>query len=97
MPNIGTDLGEEILRLARKEVHRQTSVFRKASAQYRKDIAVMKRQISSLQRKVPPWKTRCSRVFPRCLPGLFAVLQLHAVNVRLESAVASMRERPSWK
>ena len=54
MPNIATVLKEEILRLARKEVHRQTSVLKKASAQYRKDIAEMKRRVSDLQRKITP-------------------------------------------
>ncbi len=54
MPNIAAVLKEEILRLARKEIRRQTNVLRKASAQYRKDIADMKRQVSDLQRKVVP-------------------------------------------
>jgi len=54
MPNIATVLKEEILRLARKEVRRQTNVLKKASAQYRKDIAEMKRRVSDLQRKVSP-------------------------------------------
>ena len=54
MPNIATVLKEEILRLARKEVRKQTNVLRKASAQYRKDIAEMKRRVSDLQRKVSP-------------------------------------------
>jgi DNA-binding transcriptional regulator YiaG len=54
MPNIATALRDEIVRLARKEVRRQTSVLRKASAQYRKDIAEMKRRVSDLRRKVTP-------------------------------------------
>ena len=52
MPNIATVLKEEILRLARKEIRRQTNVLKKASAQYRRDIARMKRQVSGLQRKI---------------------------------------------
>jgi DNA-binding transcriptional regulator YiaG len=52
MPNIATVLKEEILRLARKEVRRQTDALKKASAQYRKDIAEMRRRVSDLQRKV---------------------------------------------
>jgi uncharacterized protein involved in exopolysaccharide biosynthesis len=56
MPNIATVLKEEILRLARKEVRRQTSVLRKASAQYRQDIAEMKRRVSDLPRKLPPFE-----------------------------------------
>jgi DNA-binding transcriptional regulator YiaG len=54
MPNITTVLKEEILRLSRKEIRRQTSVLKKMSAQYRRDIAEMKRRISELQRKVTP-------------------------------------------
>jgi len=52
MPNIGAVLREEIQRLARKEIRAQTGVLRKASAQYRRDIARMKRQVSGLQRKI---------------------------------------------
>jgi len=54
MPNIAAVFKEEILRLARKEVRRQTNALKKASAQYRKDIAQMKRRVSDLQRKVIP-------------------------------------------
>ena len=54
MPNIAAVFKEEIVRLARKEIRRQTNVLRKASAQYRKDIAEMKRRVSDLQRKVVP-------------------------------------------
>jgi len=54
MPNIAAVLREEILRLARKEIRRQTNVLRKASVQYRKDIAEMKRRVSDLRRKVNP-------------------------------------------
>jgi DNA polymerase III delta prime subunit len=54
MPNIAAVLREEVVRLARKEIRRQTSVLRKASAQYRKDIAEIKRRVSDLRRKVSP-------------------------------------------
>jgi DNA-binding transcriptional regulator YiaG len=54
MPNIAAVLKEEIVRLARKEIRRQTSVLRKASAQYRRDIAEMKRRVTDLQHKVVP-------------------------------------------
>ena len=54
MPNIAMVLKEEISRLARKEVRRQTQALRKASGQYRKDIAEMKRRLFALQRKVTP-------------------------------------------
>lgn len=52
MANIATILKEEITRLARKEVRRQTEVLKKASAQHRKYIAMLKKQISDLQGEV---------------------------------------------
>jgi len=58
MPNIATVLKEEILRLARKEIRRQTQTLRRTSAQYRRDIAAMKRQLSDLQHKVGPLQKR---------------------------------------
>ena len=64
MPNIGTALREEILRLARKEIRKQTTVLRKASAQYRKDIAAMKRRVSDLQRKVTPLEKQVRKNVP---------------------------------
>ncbi len=54
MPNIATVLKEEILRLARKEVRKQTQTLKRTSAQYRKDIAEMKRRLSDLQHKIGP-------------------------------------------
>jgi DNA-binding transcriptional regulator YiaG len=52
MPNIAAVLKEEISRLARKEIRRQTNALRNASAQYRRGIAEMKRWVSDLQHKV---------------------------------------------
>lgn len=52
MPNIAVVLKEEISRLARKEIRKQTDVLRKTSAQHRKEIAELKRRISDLQRTV---------------------------------------------
>ena len=52
MPNIGTVLREEIVRLARKEVRRETLSMQKASSQYRRDIAALKRQVTRLERQV---------------------------------------------
>ena len=52
MANIAAILKEEITRLARKEVRRQTEILRKASAQHRKYIAELKQRVSDLQREV---------------------------------------------
>jgi DNA-binding transcriptional regulator YiaG len=64
MPNIAAVLKEEIVRLARKETHRQTNVLRRASAQYRRDIAEMKRRVSDLQRKVTPLEKQVLKNVP---------------------------------
>jgi DNA-binding transcriptional regulator YiaG len=64
MPNIAAVLKEEITRLARREIRRQTNVLRKASAQYRRDIAGMKRRLSDLQRQVGPLKKQVLRGVP---------------------------------
>lgn len=64
MPNIAAVFKEEIVRLARKEIRRQTNVLRKASAQYRKDIAEMKRRVSDLQRRVSPLEKQVLKDVP---------------------------------
>jgi DNA-binding transcriptional regulator YiaG len=52
MPNIATVLKEEIARIARKEVRGETRTSKKASAQYRTDIAALKRRVTALERQV---------------------------------------------
>ena len=52
MANIATVLKEEISRLSRKEIKRETTVLRKASAQYRRDIAQLKRELRAAGKRV---------------------------------------------
>ena len=52
MPNIATVLKQEITRLARKESKALTAATRKASAQHRRDIAELKRQVKALSTQV---------------------------------------------
>jgi len=52
MPNIAAVLRDEVVRLARKELRAQTEGLKKASAQYRRDIAALKRQVVELERQV---------------------------------------------
>lgn len=52
MPNIGTVLKEEIVRLSRKEGRRQIDPTRKTTAQLRHDVASLKRQVAQLERQV---------------------------------------------
>ena len=51
MPNIGTLLKSEISRLCRREVRKEVTAVKKASASYRRDIAALKRQVLVLERK----------------------------------------------
>jgi len=52
MPNIATVLKDEICRLARKEIRQATAATAKASAQHRRDIAALKRQVHGLEREI---------------------------------------------
>lgn len=51
MPNIGILLKSEISRLCRREVRKEVTAVKKASASYRRDIAALKRQVLVLERK----------------------------------------------
>ncbi len=52
MPNIASILKSEISRVARKEVRGETQALKKANAQYRSDIAELKRRLLALERQV---------------------------------------------
>ncbi len=52
MPNIATVLKQEITRLARKEAKTHVEPLRKANAQYRRDIAELKRQLQAMKKRV---------------------------------------------
>ncbi|MDP2034517.1 MAG: helix-turn-helix transcriptional regulator [Polaromonas sp.] len=52
MPNIATALKQEIARVARKETRADTQQLKKASAQYRSDIAALKRRVAALEKLV---------------------------------------------
>lgn len=49
MPNISAIFKYEIIRLARKEIRSETRAAKKATAQYRRDIARLKREVSKLE------------------------------------------------
>lgn len=49
MPNFAAQLKAEISRIARKELRAETQGFKKASAQYRSDIAALKRRVAELE------------------------------------------------
>ncbi|MBC7438252.1 MAG: helix-turn-helix transcriptional regulator [Bdellovibrionales bacterium] len=52
MPNIASVLKEEIARVARKESRGDNLKLKKSSAQYRSDIAALKRRVSVLEQMV---------------------------------------------
>ena len=52
MPNLAAVLKQEIARLARREARSQMKGLRKASAQFRRDIARLKREASGLRSAV---------------------------------------------
>ena len=51
MPNIASVLKDEVVRLAKKEVRKEVEGLKKASAQYRSDIAALKRQVAALEKQ----------------------------------------------
>ncbi|NQU24089.1 MAG: helix-turn-helix domain-containing protein [Candidatus Nealsonbacteria bacterium] len=52
MANLAVTLKEEIQRLARKEVKSQTGATKQAVAQYRREIATLKRQVREQDKKI---------------------------------------------
>ncbi len=51
MPNFASAMKDEVLRLARKEIRKELEVLKKASAQYRSDIAELKRSVAVLEKQ----------------------------------------------
>ncbi len=52
MPNLAGVLKDEVRRLARKEIKAELAATKKASAQYRGDIAALKRQLRDQTRQI---------------------------------------------
>jgi len=61
MPNVATVLKAEITRLARKEVAAEIKPLRKANAQYRREIAQLKRDRDALAKRVAALERRESK------------------------------------
>jgi DNA-binding transcriptional regulator YiaG len=61
MPNITVVLKQEICRLAKKEAKAAVGKTQKASAQYRRDIANLKRQLGQQEREIKLLKKRQSQ------------------------------------
>ena len=56
--NVASVLKEEISRISRKEIRRETSSLKKSSTTYRSEIAALKRRVQELERQL-------RRVVPR--------------------------------
>jgi DNA-binding transcriptional regulator YiaG len=52
MSNVASVLKEEIARVARKEIRRETAALKKASAAYRSEIAALKRRALEIERQL---------------------------------------------
>lgn len=52
MANIASVMKEEISRISRKEIKSEVSTLRKASSQYRSDIAALKRRVATLEQQL---------------------------------------------
>ena len=52
MPSIANALNDQIRRLSRREINRETQTTRKLTAQHRRDLAELKRQVSALTKAV---------------------------------------------
>lgn len=61
MPNIASVLKEEITRLARKELRSETVTLKKVSAQYRSEIAALKRRVAVLEQQLSRLGKRTTR------------------------------------
>jgi DNA-binding transcriptional regulator YiaG len=51
MPNFSSLFKEEVTRLARRQVRQEVESLKKASGQYRRDIAALKREVARLGRQ----------------------------------------------
>jgi DNA-binding transcriptional regulator YiaG len=88
MPNMAAIFKQEISRLARREIRRQTQGLQKAAAQYRKDVAELKRRAAKLQAEV----TRLGRQLRK--EAASPVADTEAEGIRFNSkSVGSQRKR----
>jgi len=80
MPNVIASLNDHVRRLARREIREQAKGARRASAQFRRDIAAMKRVIKSLQTRLTDMEKRC-----RCSTVRAAVPEETAEHIRFRA------------
>lgn len=69
MPNIASVLKSEIARVARKEVRAETQALKKSNAQYRAQIAQLRRRLDALERQLKVVGKATSRTAPASAKG----------------------------
>lgn len=91
MPNLSQLLKEEISRLARKEVRAEIESLKKASIQYRSDIAALKRRVAELEKRLGSVARQTARATGRpepvdgeAAPRRFSVKGLKSLRGRLD-------------
>jgi DNA-binding XRE family transcriptional regulator len=97
MSTFANQLKSEISRLAKKEIRAETQAFKKASAQYRSEIAALKRRISAMETQIKKLNKGAGRAKPVETPveeggtGLrFRVAGFAALRKRLDISAAEM-------
>ena len=60
MPNFAVVLKEEIVRLARKELRSETEGLKKASSQYRSEIAALKKRVVALEKQLSRFEKKAT-------------------------------------
>jgi len=86
MSTLAIALKDEIRRLARKEIRAQTSRTSRAVAQYRREIARLKRQQREHEKKLAflTAQTRKSIAFPAAAPDLNGSMRFSARSVKAQ-------------
>lgn len=82
MPNIATALKEEVTRLARKEIRAQMGGTVKATAQYRRDIAALKRRVQTLERELAALHRRGTQRAAQAAPAEAASIRFSAKRLK---------------
>lgn len=67
MSNIATALKEEISRLSRRELRSETDGLKKASAQFRSEIAALKRRVTSIEKSLKNLDRHVAKAVPESI------------------------------
>jgi DNA-binding transcriptional regulator YiaG len=84
MPNIAAVLKEEIRRLARSEIKAQVGSTKKATVQYRRDIAKLKRSLNQQEREIKRLKKQTQQGQPQTQEEPLESIRYSARSVRAQ-------------